>query len=394
MPKNNSKKKETNTTVKMPESDYEKLGTTESARDQLSLAGAFLPLLVCNVGYRTRNSLLMYAALGCIISAALEINSPPEENHCNLVDFCEAVGINKPLLHDLGSTPLIMGNQNGLWMLQTKAHDKWKKNNSSSPPAGHSSQKAIMEWKAEAFAIEPTSSTISTLIKSQATLGKAKNALTNLGKSKDLPQILIIHMHSIVSALWPYSHVKDFAIPHNLPRNHSLENIKNKELAVCLLCTVPAGIFEATPHAIRAAATLANPVYQPGHEFLESVVNALRLMGLTRDLLQDVYDIIVFSPHSRANSSFVQKFTELHHKIRNAVSPKQDVHLQIIFKNLHKLSEETTRKRGYVFDQDNHHKHNPNSHLIEALTTLAKILDDGFSHLHPNPRAHIQVAGR
>lgn len=332
----------------------------DAATDQLALAGGFIPLLACNTGYRTRDSLLSYAALGSIIAAAVEPSPPPKEAYRPLVDFFAATGIDGRLLHDFSSTPLLMGSRNGLWMLQTKAHVEWQASGKGSP--------------------EPTSSTVAVVVLSRARLPGAHAEIESLVHV--LPNAkLIRQMSAVVSALW--SAKRDDISPWGLPQlsmrsssddSHPIKTAGDREISVCLLCAVPLGVFAATPPALRAAALLANPVYTPsgGHKFLKAIVRALAAMGLTRNLLNGIYALVVPSPHAHADDAFKTNFLELHRVIRAAVSVQSPTELESAFSDLKRLVRKTPKQQGYVVDE--HSSSSPSQHLIEALETLAHTL--------------------
>lgn len=328
----------------------------DAATDQLALAGGFIPFLACNAGYRTRDSLLSYAALGSIIAAAVEPSPPPKEAYRPLVDFFAAAGIDGRLLHDFSSTPLLMGSRNGLWMLQTKAYVEWQASGKKSP--------------------EPTSSTVAVLVLSRARLPGAHAEIESLVHV--LPNAkLIRQMSAVVSALW--SAKRDDISPWGLPQlstrsddSHPITG--DREISVCLLCAVPLGVFAATPPALRAAALLANPVYTPsgGHKFLKAIVRALAAMGLTRNLLNGIYALVVPSPHAHADDAFKTNFLELHRVIRAAVSVQSPTELESAFSDLKRLVRKIPKRQGYVVDE--HSSSSPSQHLIEALETLAQTL--------------------
>lgn len=334
--------------------------SADAATDQLALAGGFIPLLACNTGYRTRDSLLSYAALGSIIAAAVEPSPPPKEAYRPLVDFFAAAGIDGRLLHDFSSTPLLMGSRNGLWMLQTKAHVEWQASGKRSP--------------------EPTSSTVAVLVLSRARLPGAHAEIESLVHV--LPNAkLIRQMSAVVSALW--SAKRDDISPWGLPQlsmrsssddSHPIKTAGDREISVCLLCAVPLGVFAATPPALRAAALLANPVYTPsgGDKFLKAIVRALAAMGLTRNLLNGIYALVVPSPHGHADDAFKTNFLELHRVIRAAVSVQSPTELESAFSDLKHLVRKTPKRQGYVVDE--HSSSSPSQHLIEALETLAHTL--------------------
>lgn len=214
-------------------------------------------------------------------------------------------------------------------------------------------------------------------------------------------------MSAVVSALWATK--RNDISPWAVNNNHSRAEVVNfdhasdREIAMCLLSIVPLAFFASTPPAIRGAALLANPAYTPPNEqdLMSLVTKVLAALGLTRTLLEGVYNLIVPHPYSRADSDFKHAFVTLHNTIRASVgSPSNQTQLNNALESIERLLEGTARRLGYVVDSDTHTR-NPSAHLLDSLRTLANTFHvtavshkpphDSHSHVQPSHKSSSSV---
>ena len=94
-------------------------------QEKLALCGALAPLLLANVEWRTRNSLLLYNVVGC--ADLFNDSSLRVDRHVckHLKHFLTLLGLSGRLLHQVSTQELLLSKTTGQWLIVDGEYKAW-----------------------------------------------------------------------------------------------------------------------------------------------------------------------------------------------------------------------------------------------------------------------------
>lgn len=277
------------------------------ARELLALSGVACCLILCNVSFMTRDSLLLYNTLRFLVDVA-SLQRVPTGLRGPLLSLMQAWGVDGRLLHQIESQPVVLSEFSGQWAVAERT-------GSSVTVCAHLYSRSDLD------------EALDNILTMGALTGPTDLALSCLGitaamqRAKRHEAFPWTTLSTELEALVPDGHTTSLlnaARQAEVARFSSTEerqeawSLRARELCVLLLCALPLVSFQASGPAAGAAALLASPSFAPRDPLMVAglVLAVLRSIGLDGKAAADIASLTQH-PHGSGSPSFKSSYLAL-----------------------------------------------------------------------------------
>lgn len=277
------------------------------ARELLALSGVACCLILCNVSFMTRDSLLLYSTLRFLVDVA-SLQRVPTGFQGPLLTLVQAWGVDGRLLHQIESQPVVLSEFSGQWAVAERT-------GSSVTVCAHLYSRSDLD------------EALDSILTMGALAGPTDLALSCLGitaamqRAKRHESFPWTTLSAELEALAPDAHTTSLlnaAREAKVGRSFSTEEVQEawslraRELCVLLLCALPLVSFRASGPAAGAAALLASPSFAPRDPLVVAglVLAVLRSIGLDGKAAADIASLTQH-PHGSGSPGFKSSYLAL-----------------------------------------------------------------------------------